>query len=41
MDLKPLTIFLAVAEAGSFTRAAAKLRLAQPAVSIAVSYNFV
>jgi len=36
MDLKPLTIFLAVAEAGSFTRAAAKLRLAQPAVSIAV-----
>jgi len=36
MDLKPLNVFLTVADEGSFTRAAAKLRLAQPAVSIAV-----
>ena len=31
-----ITVFLTVADEGSFTRAAAKLRLAQPAVSIAV-----
>lgn len=36
MDLKPLNIFLTVADLASFTRAAEKLRMAQPAVSIAV-----
>ena len=36
MDLKPLKFFVTVAEQGSFTRAAEKLRLAQPAISIAI-----
>jgi len=36
MDLRKLTIFRAVAERGSFTRAAEQLHMAQPAVSIAV-----
>lgn len=36
MDLKPLNIFLTVAELASFTRAAEKLRMAQPAISIAI-----
>lgn len=36
MDLKPLKFFVAVAEQGSFTRAAEQLRLAQPAISIAI-----
>jgi DNA-binding transcriptional LysR family regulator len=36
MDLRKLEIFVRVAEVGSFSRAAEQLRMAQPAVSIAV-----
>ncbi len=36
MDRRHLEYFLAVAEAGSFTRAAARLTIAQPSLSHAV-----
>ncbi|MCG2838493.1 LysR substrate-binding domain-containing protein [Photobacterium sp. WH77] len=36
MDIRQLTYFIAIAEAGSFTKAAAKLHIAQPALSIAI-----
>lgn len=36
MERRQLEIFLAIAEAGSFTRAAARLRVAQPSLSYAI-----
>ncbi|MDI3324674.1 LysR family transcriptional regulator [Pontibacterium granulatum] len=36
MDIKPLRYFLAIAEANSFTKAAEKLHVAQPAISMAI-----
>jgi len=36
MDIKPLRYFQAIAEAGSFTRAAEQLHVAQPALSMAI-----
>ena len=37
MDLKQLTYLLAVRDAGSFTRAANSLHVAQPAISMAIA----
>ncbi|GAB6262312.1 LysR substrate-binding domain-containing protein [Photobacterium sp. CCB-ST2H9] len=36
MDVRQLTYFITIAECGSFTRAASKLHIAQPALSIAM-----